>query len=142
MILPFIGTQTLSKSGSVCISVLDRKGLLGEWQSFRYFMLKHKDTPFEDCWCIALTQLRSSYPNICLLGQTYMTLPSTTVDVEKGFSRHNLIKTSLRGALKTENVRDLMIKTIEGPELEKFNFEKGYTTWVKKRDRRVFLQKD
>ncbi|XP_014681100.1 PREDICTED: uncharacterized protein KIAA1586-like [Priapulus caudatus] len=133
------GADKTNKQGDLCHALVDATAMVSEWQLFKYFMFSHTGQSFADFWCMVLMQHQSSYPNISLMGQLFVTLPSTTVDVERGFSRHNLVKTALRNNLKTESVCDILTIKIEGPEEEMFDFEKCYVKWCAKKDRRIFL---
>ena len=60
---------------------------------------------FKDSQITRLLSLQ--YPNITKLLTIAPTLPVSTVDCERGFSRHNLIKTQLRSRLLTKHFSTL-----------------------------------
>ena len=61
-----------------------------------------------------------------------LTMPVSTVDCERGFSKHNLIKTRIRARLQTKNVNTLMKISIDTPDLshmDDFNFSRAFVVW-------------
>lgn len=78
------------------------------------------------------------YPNVYKLITLALTMPVSTVDCERGFSKHNLIKTRMRARLQTENVSTLMKMSIDTPELshmDDFNFARAFEIWCSVKDR-------
>ena len=72
------------------------------------------------------------YPQVLKLLRLALTVPVSSVDCERGFSKQNLIKTKLRASLKTESVSNLMMMALDTPELdtmENFNFHRAFTKW-------------
>ena len=65
--------------------------------------------------------LSLQYQNITKLLTIALTLPVSTVDCERGFSRHNLIKTRLQSRLLTKNVSTLMKIAIDTPDVQHLN---------------------
>ena len=63
------------------------------------------------------------------------TIRRLTADCERGFSAVKRIKTVLRNRLKTQTLDCLMRISVEGPELENFNFENAATVWGSLRNR-------
>ncbi|CAI7851565.1 unnamed protein product [Closterium sp. NIES-54] len=55
---------------------------------------------------------RENYPNLVLLWVAVAVLPLSTVECERGFSRHNIIKSWKRGALKDARLGDLMCMSL------------------------------
>ena len=65
---------------------------------------------------IAISDTAMAFPNMRKLGQLALTLPVHTADVERGFSRQNLLCTSLRNRLSPE-IQDCMLRVqMEGPD--------------------------
>lgn len=65
------------------------------------------------------------------------TVPVSTVDCERGFSKQNLIKTKIRARLKAENVPTptLMKMSVDTPEIDKFDFHRAFINWCTVKDR-------
>ena len=60
--------------------------------------------------------------------------PVSTVDYERGFSRQNLIKTAIRNRINIDNLDNLMMMSIEGPDRKKIQLpqslpEVGVKMW-------------
>ena len=84
--------------------------------------------------------LSLQYPNIAKLLTIALTLPVSTVDCERGFSRHNLIKTRLRSRLLTKNVSTLMKIAIDTPDIQhmnNFSFHRAFIIWCSQKDRLI-----
>ena len=65
------------------------------------------------------------YPNLAIISINCLVLPVSTVDCERGFSTMKRIKTHLRSVMKTQTLDCLMRISIEGPELESYDFQKA-----------------
>ena len=81
--------------------------------------------------------LKSMYPNLSTLAAICQVLPVTTVDCERAFSAMKRIKSRLRSTMKTKTLNHLLLISIEGPELDKFDFNRALQTWGKQKNRRI-----
>ena len=61
----------------------------------------------------------------------------TTTNVERGFSKQNIIKTALRNNTKTKNLSDLILINSEGPEMKNFNLDLAFEYWCTNKSRRL-----
>ena len=98
------GSAKLNNDGCELPAALNTEQVKDEWVVFRQLMSNN----FRQCTIQVLLQtllndqdLSFQYPNIVKLLRIALTLPVSTVDCERGFSRHNLIKTRLRSRLLT-----------------------------------------
>ena len=82
----------------------------------------------ELCKIIALGQ-SDNFPNLAILARVAMILPVSTVEVERGFSQQNLIKTRTRTRLLPQNLEMLMKIVIEGPAIEDMDFQSACKIW-------------
>ena len=84
-------------------------------------------------------EMKEQYPNLLTLIMLAITMPVSTADCERGFSKHNLIKTRIRARLKTENVGMLMKMSVDTPELSKwkFDFARAFQIWCSVKDRLI-----
>lgn len=83
-----------------------------------------------------------TFPNIIqLLGIVY-SIPFSSVDCERGFSKQNLIKTDLRNSLNIETLHFLMMVGLEEKDLFEFDFTRTIQIWNNECKRRIwyFLQ--
>ena len=99
------GSTKLNNDGCKLPAALNTEQVKDEWVVFRQLMSNN----FRQCTIQVLLQtllndqdLSFQYPNIVKLLTIALTLPVSTVDCERGFSRHNLIKTRLRSRLLTK----------------------------------------
>ena len=63
-----------------------------------------------------------SFPNIITLLGIIYSIPFSSVECERGFSKQNLIKTDLRNSLNTETLHFLMMVGLEEKNLSEFDF--------------------
>ena len=82
----------------------------------------------ELCKIIALGH-SDNFPNLAILARVDMILPVSTVEVERGFSQQNLIKTRTRTRLLPHNLEMLMKIVIEGPAIEDMDFQSACKIW-------------
>ena len=74
------------------------------------------------------------------LASNALTIPVSTADCERGFSAVKQIKTDLRNRQKTETLDSLLRISVEGPDLDSFDFNKAATLWASQRNRRLKVQ--
>ena len=77
------------------------------------------------------------YPLVYKTAVKLLTVPVSSVECERGFSRQNLIKTKLRNRLNTCNLYNLMIISLEGPLANTFNFIEAFRRWSSRKQRRI-----
>lgn len=76
------------------------------------------------------------YPEVADVALRYLATPVSTVNCERGFSRHNLIKTKTRNCLSTQTVENLMMISMEKPD-QNFPFHLAFEKWVDMKKRRI-----
>ena len=111
-----------------------------EWEIFVIFMINNcKTKTMRDVLQMLLQNvtLKSMYPNLSTLAAICQVLPVTTVDCERAFSAMKRIKSQLRSTMKTKTLNHLLLISIEGPELDKFDFNRALQTWGKQKNRRI-----
>lgn len=114
--------------------------LQSEWSIFREFMFNRcRNMNFESFLSFIHVNdfICEQYPLIYSLIEYAAVIPLQTVDCERGFSRMNLVKTELRNRLLIENVNNLLMISIEGPERADFDFEEAFRKWALKKQRKV-----
>ena len=78
-----------------------------------------------------------TFPNIIkLLGIVY-SIPFSSVECERGFSKQNLIKTDLRNSLNNETLHFWMMVGLEEKDLSEFDFTRALQIWNKACKRRI-----
>ena len=120
-------------------SLVDGGEVYKEWESFSVLLKEHytgakaRDV-LKD---LASESLGLVYPQLAKLAQVCLVIPFTTADCERAFSSMNRIKTTLRNRLKTSTLDNLLRISIEGPELEDFDFDTAVNSWSAIRKRRI-----
>ncbi|XP_045215333.2 zinc finger protein 862-like [Mercenaria mercenaria] len=80
---------------------------------------------------------KSVFPASAEVAERFLALPVSTADCERGFSKQNLIKTSLRSKICEDNLENLMILSVDGPEISKFDYKRAFNLWGSKKQRRI-----
>jgi hypothetical protein len=133
------GHQKVNSNNINIPAIIDYDELLVEWQSFKYIMYKHKNLTVKDFWCMAMKKYGNcgGFKNILETATIGFTCPMTTTNVERGFSKQNIIKTALRNNIKTKNLSDLIFINSEGPDMKNFNFDLAFECWCTSKNRRL-----
>ena len=85
--------------------------------------------------------LRELYPNLAKLVSLGLVLPTSFVDCERGFSAINQIKTRFRSRMSTQTLQNLLFISIEGPDLQIFDFGRACDSWAAMKKRRISVTK-
>ena len=135
------GSSKVTNDGSELPATLDAEEVKDEWIMFKQLISKN----FRWCTIQVLLQrltdnqtLSLQYPNITKLLTIALTLSVSTIDCERGFSRHNLIKTRLRSRLLTKNISTLLKIAIDTPYIQylnNFDFNRTFVLWCSQKDR-------
>ena len=137
------GEPKTSLSGSKLPPVVDAEKLKDEWVVFRQLMSNNfRATTMQAMAAKLLPSLEMAevYPNMLSLVTLALTMPVSTADCERGFSKHNLIKTRIRARLKTDNVATLMRMSVDTPDvsdMETFDFTRAFDIWCNQKDRYI-----
>ena len=136
----YFGADQPVKNG-VVPALVKKQDIESEWMMFRHLMYKCKLQTFADFWCMVFKEYPEVYPNMCTLGNISLTCPQTSVNVERGFSRQNLVKNDLRSALTIPNLDRLLMIKIEGPNITDMNWDRCFEEWCARGDRKIFQPK-
>ena len=117
--------------------LLNGTELKEEWVIFKQLMSKNFSNlslqgMAEKLLCS--NEMQEQFPQMLKLLTIALTVPVSSVDCERGFSKQNLIKIKIRAKLKTENVSTLMKMSVDTPEMEKFDFHKAFVIWCSIKD--------
>ena len=77
------------------------------------------------------------YPAASEAAGRLLVAPVSTVECERGFSKQNIIKTSLRNSLGMAGLNNLMRISVDGPGLVNFNFSSAFKKWKSMKARRI-----
>ncbi|CAI7766473.1 unnamed protein product, partial [Closterium sp. NIES-53] len=116
-----LGPTKLFRAGKWPKIKAQREKKCKEWLHGCSRLFRHKLPGFdlkaaERELCQTLYMLR--WPNLILLWQALAVLPLSTVECERGFSRHNIIKSWVRGALCNARLGELMQISLLKYEIE------------------------
>ena len=81
------------------------------------------------------------FPEISKLIRIILIITVSSVPCERGFSSANCIKTRLRNHLLVENL-DVLLRIIEGPPNEEFEFSKALEIYKSTRQHRIFRDRN
>ena len=118
---------------------VDSEELNKEWESFSVMMVDHysgaktRDV-FRD---LASDKLWTVYPQLSCIACLGLCIPFSTADCERAFSAMKRVKTPLRNRLKTSTLDCLLRISIEGPNLNDFDFDLAVKKWGTIRNRRI-----
>ena len=129
----------LSYYGTGDDAPVNREEVLKEWESFSVMLADHytRVKTEEVLHDLASEKLKDIYPQLACLASLCLTIPLSTADCERAFSSMKRVKTPLRNRLKTSTLDSLLRISIEGPDLEDFNFDQALSTWTSIRNRRI-----
>ena len=84
---------------------------------------------------LSSSEMQEQVPQMLKLLTLALTVPISSVDCERGFSKQNMLKTKIRAKLKTENVSTVMKMSVDTPQIEEFDFHKSFVVWCSLKDR-------
>ncbi|MCO5547158.1 hypothetical protein L7F22_000601 [Adiantum nelumboides] len=121
---------------------LKNKEQVGPWvdmvqvkKEYQYFKLQApfewEDRSLRDTWVSIARNptTRAKYPMLLILAHLSMLQCASTASCKRGFSIQNIIKSKLRKALTTRSMDALMQISMEGPNVEDFDFSKSIDMW-------------
>ena len=132
------GDSKKTDNGIELKPLVDGQELKEEWVMFRQVMFQNfKDSSLQGMAkkLFSSNEMQDQFPQMLKLLTIALTIPVSSVDCERGFSKQNLIKTKIRAKLKTENVSTLMKISVDTPEMETFDFHRAFVEWCSIKDR-------
>uniref|UniRef100_H3ACH6 TTF-type domain-containing protein n=1 Tax=Latimeria chalumnae TaxID=7897 RepID=H3ACH6_LATCH len=123
---------------------INEEDLLEEYISFRSVFKNIFSTgtvlPMNEVLSFLLANdMKKVFPNVCILYQIYMTLPVSSANAERSFSRSKLIKNYLRNSMSEERLSDLALLSIERDLADKLDYEKVIDVFAKQNTINVVL---
>ena len=115
---------------------LQKTQTLMEWMMFSNVLKRPENSNLQ--LADALKLLTDASPNLRFLVTAGLTMPTTSVECERGISAYNLIKSDSRSSMKIPTVDDQLIIYLRGPDLNNFDFNKAFERWYAAKDRRAF----
>ena len=93
----------------------------------------------EMCVFLVMTGLEKAFPNLSILLRISITLPVSTADVERSFSKLKLIQTYLRSTMHQERLSSLALLSIEHELANSMNYGEVISTFAEMKIRRKNL---
>ena len=111
-----------------------------EWQSVKRVVItqRYPRDRMADLWSLIYQYHADQFPNLIKLAQLSLTCPVHTAGCERGFSKQNLILSSLHYRLLPETQDKLCRVAIEGPPRNEFLFVEALTVWRSEKKRFIF----
>ena len=102
-----------------------------EWQSVKRVVItkRYPRDWMADLWSLIYQYHADQFRNLIKLAQLSLTCPVHTAGCERGFSKQNLILSSLLNRLLPETQDKLCRIAIEGPPRNEFPFVEALTVW-------------
>ena len=110
---------------------------LSEYFQFRSFISTKAALSNEELFSHVWTYLSKKLPNIMLADEYYYSLPCSNAEVERGFSTLSNIKTDKRNRLLDTSLNDFMTISLNGKNIEDFNYYAAYSIWKSDKQRRL-----
>ncbi|CAG8685458.1 29278_t:CDS:2, partial [Racocetra persica] len=119
------------ENGQVFSALINKFELIKEWRMAKLILCNFTTFQFVEGWefIFRTTQFITQYPNLTQIIHLAFIVPVSNGNVERIFSQQNLIKTKLRNQMKLNTLNSHLMIVMNGPSLDKFNFEKAYELW-------------
>ena len=89
-------------------------------------------------WSIISTHHGDTFPNLVILASMAVVFPVHTVDVERGFSAQNMLKTQLWNRLSSQGLNIIATIKIEGPHWPELNYVESLAAFRKVKERHLY----
>ncbi len=109
-----------------------------EWNNYKAIIYaNYKTTKLELLLPKLFENYFETFPNILKLLSIIYSIPFSSVECERGFSKQNLIKTDLRNNLNNETLNLLMMIGLDDVDLLEFDFSHTLEIWNSQCKRRI-----
>ena len=110
-----------------------------EWPIFKRCVYdNYRSLTYKECAKEIITKKRTSFPAISKLLEFTLVLPMSSVPCERGFSKHNRIRTKYRQSLTVQTIRSLMFISVNGTDADSFDYTKPLKEWKRSRNRQIY----
>jgi hypothetical protein len=111
----FYGRMRSNRKGERFCQWTRSADTISEYKDFKYYVSNNFTGLAQESFVkLLMRDFSRIFPNLINLMYILLTIPVSTVDCERGFSRMNLIKTKLRNRLRADHLDQLMRISIEG----------------------------
>ncbi|CAG8762580.1 19790_t:CDS:2 [Gigaspora margarita] len=89
----------------------------------------YQNLDIDNLLSIIFDQYQEFYPNIIKLLEIIYSIPFSSVECERGFSKQNLIKTSHRNRINNDTLHLFLSISLVDKNINEFDFEKALNIW-------------
>ncbi|KAH7439027.1 hypothetical protein KP509_04G041600 [Ceratopteris richardii] len=117
----------------MCKYINEREDLVG----MLYRLAQNKG--MHDTWevCLGSKSWWDLYPGMMQLWQICLVIPASTAACERGFSRHNYIKSISRSSLALDTLNALMLLSIDARGIAMIDWDDAFDIWMSSKNRRA-----
>ena len=120
------------------IPIIDSENIRNEWYLFKEIVYRnYQNFNIEEFFPHLFENYSTTYPNIMKLIEIIYSIPFSSVECERGFSKQNIIKTDHRNRLSNNTLHLLLLVSLDDIQIEDFDFNQALAIWLKMRNRRV-----
>ncbi|XP_063964486.1 zinc finger protein 862-like [Lytechinus pictus] len=80
-------------------------------------------------WSSIIPTVKEELPNICAILDLVLTIPASSAEAERGFSRLKNLKTTMRTCLKDDRVTDQLLIMLHSEEISSFDPHPAISLW-------------
>ncbi|KAH7428994.1 hypothetical protein KP509_09G026200 [Ceratopteris richardii] len=121
-------------------SVIDMRRCMNEREDFIGMLYRStQNKGMHDAWevCLGSKSWWDLYPGMMQLWQMCLVIPTSTAACERGFSRHNYIKSISRCSLALDTLDALMLLSIDAQGIAMIDWDDAYDIWASSKNRRA-----
>ncbi|CAG8549025.1 2502_t:CDS:2 [Cetraspora pellucida] len=112
------------------LPLIDADSCITEWPGFKNIIFSNFLTfSSQELLPFLVRDYSDIFPNMIKLAHITNSIPFSSVDCKRGFSKQNTIKTCLRTSLTTFTLDAFMRISLEGKESKEMNWDKIYHEW-------------
>ncbi|CAG8721475.1 6749_t:CDS:2, partial [Cetraspora pellucida] len=111
--------------------IIEADSLRQEWNLFKEVIYtNYQNLNIENLLPIIFDQHYNFYPNIIKLLEIVYSIPFSSVECERGFSKQNLIKIDIRNRLSNNNLHLFLSLSLVDKNFKDFDYEKALKIWL------------
>ena len=120
------------------IPIIDSENIRNEWYLFKEIVYRnYQNFNIEEFFPRLFENYSTTYPNIMKLIEIVYSIPFSSVECERRFSKQNIIKTDHRNRLSNNTLHLLLLVSLDDIQIEDFDFNQALAIWLKMRNRRI-----
>ncbi|KAF0469869.1 zinc finger protein [Gigaspora margarita] len=110
--------------------IIDADKIRQEWNLFKEVVSSnYQNLDVNNLLPIIFDQHQEFYPNIIKLLEIIYSIPFSSIECERGFSKQNLIKTSHRNRINNDTLHLFLSISLVDKNINEYDFEKALNIW-------------